>query len=227
MSSSEERLKTYVTLDELEMKQMEAVANYNYRMMEVAEKQIQVENDRLRRNLLRETIHVFQEARRAALVSFKRLQGQKNKLELAAHRTAFLLLGETIQPAQVGLGWRSLFFLLPYCPSSIISEIGLLQCSKEHLVATNFFSPRKEVPDVPQDIEMVLELFGWARRMDVIPKLSSPMYLYLQQIIDLIAKGAELSLEPIRLKKDAAESEYKRVRETPWQLLTIDPKQVV
>jgi uncharacterized protein (DUF1810 family) len=212
-------LERYKTTVELEIKKMEAYANFNYRMMEVAELQIKNETKIVRLNILKAAVKSFEKARQKAMKEERLLSENLAKYTLAIARIPFLLRGEMADKAMVSLGWQGWTFLLAKAPIPVITKLNKVKCTEKERMATQFAFPSLKGGNAPTTINHAIVLMDWARKLGAIPKLGSKAQEKLGKLLQILGDGAEDGLEKAKTDLADAEKEFKRIDEKQWEQL--------
>jgi hypothetical protein len=103
-------LDAYKTAVELQIKVMQAYADFNFKMMQVAELQVKVTTDVLKLNILRDAFENYRFARLQAMRQAHSLDEKVEKYSTAIRRLNHLVIGELVRPSFAGHGWQGFWF---------------------------------------------------------------------------------------------------------------------
>ncbi len=212
-------LERYKTTVELEIKKMEAYANFNYRMMEVAELQIKNETKIARLTILKAAMKSYEKARQKAMKEERLLEEKVGKYAQAISRITFMLRGEMADKAMVSLGWQGWTFLLAKAPIPVVTAMNKVKCGATERKATQFSFPSLKSDGAPTDIKYAIALMDWARKLGAIPKLGTKAQGRLGELLQILGDGAVVGLEKVKTELATAETEYKRINEKQWDQL--------
>ncbi len=214
-------LERYKTIVELEIKKMEAFANFNYRMMEVAELQIKNETKIARLTILKAAMKSYEKARQKAMKEERLLAEKVVAYAKAISRIPFLLRGEVADKAMVSLGWQGWTFLLAKAPN-VVTAMNKVKCGATERKATQFSFPSLKSGDASTDITRAIVLMDWARKLGAIPKIGTKAQQRLGELLQILGDGADDGLEKVRTDLATAETEFKRINEKQWDQLKLE-----
>lgn len=209
---------------ELRIALMKAYADFNYRMMEVAEKQVKVTSDLVRLAQLREALRSYQRARHDAERELSRVRNEAEKWRRNIQLASYLALGEILDPDQVSPAWRAYQFLIAKNPFDAKLKLAQIKAAARHRVGTNFSrnrSPGQACPDAPASITSAVALMDWARKGILIPRIQSAAQELLGKMMSVINDSASASAAELARDMNAAQSDLARIREMGWRAVDI------
>lgn len=217
-------LDAYVKASELRLKSLMTYAEFNLKMMEVAQKQMEVARAGLELEILRDAFQSFKLARKLAARQAKSCQEQVERYAVAIARLPNLVRGETALPFGTADGWRGFWVLSSRAPVSAVLEMGQIRCSAADRKGKAFFSPRNpsaSLDDAPSEIRYALALMDWARKKLIVPRLGSKPMTLLAQLLEILGKAAETQKTEAEAELSEAAAELKRIRETAWKNIVV------
>lgn len=218
------KLDAFKVAIEMRIALMKAHADYNYRMMEVAELRAKVETDRLKLRILADAFQDYRIARRSGMQRVRAFAQKLDRHETALHRINYLALGELNTPFHVNLGWRGFWYLTSQCPVATAIALGKIKCIATDRKGKNFYKPSdpdKRIPDAPSSIRNALLLMDWSRKLSAVPRLGSPPLSRFADLLDILGKGGAGLVKEGKKELNAANKDLKRVREASWKNLVL------
>lgn len=218
------QLDAFETVADVNMKMMKAYADFNYRMMEVAQLQIRVQTDQTKLIILRKSLQTFVAAEQEARRSVQASQREAKKLSRAIRDLNHLLLGETASPSFISLGWRGFRFLTLQAEPATTMKLARVDCELADRFGSQFFDaahPDETVPDAPSHITKALTLMDWARKSNLVPRVGSGAHNRLSDLLTILGSGAASALTKSIAALTEAEKELARIRETSWDNLDV------
>lgn len=219
------KLDAYVKVAEVQAKMMEAFANYNFRMMQVLELRIKIETELFKLHVMRAAFYDFEQARRRAQRRVKDMEANAAKLANSIRQLNHLVLGEITPATWVGFGWRGFWYLTSHGPVIAATEMALIKCAAADRKGKHFFKasdPTSSLDDAPSDISRALVLMDWARKKSIVPRIGSPPYEKLAELIKILSTYATpLLAEAIEATKEA-EKDLERIRKMNWKNVKIE-----
>ncbi len=218
-------LDAYKTAVEMQVKLMQAYADYNFRMMQVAELQVKVETNIVKLQILQDAFQSYRLARLQAMRLVNSIGERIEKYSMAIRRLNNLVLGETLSATLIGIGWQGFFFLQSQAPVNTLLELVKIKCTASDRKGKNFFNPRdpeRDPADAPATIKTALQLMDWARKQNIVPRIGSSVQSRLGELLTVLGAGGKAEVDALKQQLAEAQKELKRVVEANWKNLDLN-----
>lgn len=217
-------LDAYKTSIELQMQMMKAYADYNFRMMEVAQLQIKVETESVKLAILQDAFDDYRRTRLSAIQRTRTLQDNVERYSDALLRVNFLVRGGSIAASLISLGWRGFWFLCSRAPVTTVVQLSKIKCTASSRKGATFLRATTNsnvIDDAPTTIATALELMDWARNAQIVPKQGGASYELLSQTLLVLGDGAKEQLSAAKAELKAAQSDLREIQKTQWSKIDI------
>jgi hypothetical protein len=202
-----------------------AQADYAFRMMEVAEKQVKVETDILKLKIKLKAFRAFEARYHHALADLAKLQRELKRNADEARAVAWIRDGENLSPALVTFVWSGFYYFLHILPPGHTLKADIQEIS-DAARSGEFYShnsrPEEQCPSVPANVKIARELVMWLRKHNYMPKIDTPPYVFLYNMaIGLTEQAEELALD-IEEHAKAKKAEVDRLDSANWKQIDIN-----
>lgn len=217
-------LDAFETTADVNMKMLKAYADFNYRMMEVAQLKIRVETDQTKLAILRKSFQTFVAAEQEAKRRIQAATKDAKRLARAIRDLNHLLLGEAVSVPLIPLGWQGFRYLMLQADTATMIKLSQARCESGDREGSCFFDPARpddEPASAPTRITQALALMDWARRANLVPRLGSGAQNRLCDLLAILGSAASSELKERQKALKDAEQELARVRETSWDNLDV------
>lgn len=221
---AELRLEAFKTVGELQIELLEVQGEYQLNMMEALKKRVEAETDLYRLRMMQDAYRDYRNARRDSIQQLRRVEARAGRHETAARRIGYLALGETLSHYRCQVGWRGFWYLASQSPVDTVLELAAQPCGPEDREAHQFHSPRLgKAPTMGPDrkVTQSLALMDWARSTDVVPRLGSSAIKRLQELLQIMVRGADRLVERTEIRLEQARQELLQLRRANWETLEI------
>lgn len=217
-------LNAYETAIELQIKVMNAYAEFNFRMMEVAEKQVKVASDEVRLAMLQEAYLNYRLAHRETLRRAFILQQKLERVHTALHRLAFFAQGEAMPVHAVALAWRGFWYLTSQAPVATVVAMSQVKCDSASRKPENFANlrePSAKIPTAPAKIKAALSLMDWIRDLQLVIRLDSPASKLAAELLKILGSAASELRSSAETNLQSARDDLTKIREIGWKALDV------
>jgi hypothetical protein len=214
-----------------QVKLMKAYADYNYRMMEVLEKRIKIETDILKLRVMIDAFKDFKRARSALLREIRTAEGRIARTDTNLKYMRYLQRGETLPAQLVAMVWIGFNFFLNNLPVEDEMEVASLAVTDEHRRGQYFahnLHPEESCENAPESTCHVRGLIEFLREKNYVPRLGSPPYYLLLQVIAVLTQNAEDRIRIFQDRIATIQPRLEELRTGDWRTISIDldPKDV-
>ena len=204
---------------------MKAYADYDYRMMEVLEKRIQVEKDAVKLRQMADAFKDFKRARSGLLRSIRVQEGKRARTTTSLKYLHYLQRGETLPDHLVAWVWVGFNYFLNNLPVDDEMELASLPITEEHRRGDHFshnLHPEESCESAPETIRHIRSLIDFLRTRNYIPKLGTPPYFLFLQVIGILVEHAGERNDAIEQRIAESKAELQELRAADWTTIDIN-----
>ena len=198
----------WIAMAELQLKFLDARGSYRIKVAEAELKLAQAEYERAKTADLLEVVKSKKRLVNQMNLDFNRVNRNRYRMEQrvklissSVSNVSRIRNGERLDSRLLGLLWQGFDFFYRLTSQSIIDQIMSMKIDNCSRSRDNFVLVRDksfECQNVSSDLENVLELIGWIRLKNYMPRIGKPAYGQILTAFNLIASGADSEIAKLR-----------------------------
>lgn len=211
---------------EAEAKMMGARAEYAYKMMQVLELKVKVEEDQLKLKIHKDAFKSFQRTRHEFLA--KEVLA-KNRLKEIDKHTRYMLkvaLGEHLPPNSVTHVWSGFYFFISTPGIDVATLIQDLEVTSEERDGKKYSHnsiPNEECQSCPETITDAMSLVLFLRRKNYLPKIGTPPYKLIYKVIEALLSDSLDKQAKYSEQIEKVQADLVKIQAADWRTISISP----